>query len=58
MMNAYFDYLREKGEKAVFGQMVTFQSRRCAKVLERYGFRSLKSARSQSGATSIPNPST
>ena len=39
MMNAYFDYLREKGEKAVFGQMVTFESRRGAKVLERYGFR-------------------
>ena len=39
MMNAYFDYLRSKGEKAVFGQMVTFESRRGAKVLERYGFR-------------------
>jgi hypothetical protein len=39
MMNAYFDYLRGKGEKAVFGQMVTFESRRGAKVLERYGFR-------------------
>jgi hypothetical protein len=39
MMNAYFDYLREKGEKAVFGQIVTFESRRGAKVLERYGFR-------------------
>jgi hypothetical protein len=42
MMNAYFDYLREKGEKAVFGQMVTFESRRGAKVLERYGFRILE----------------
>ncbi|HEY5741008.1 MAG TPA: hypothetical protein VIS99_00595 [Terrimicrobiaceae bacterium] len=39
MMNAYFDYLREKGEKTVFGQIVTFESRRGAKVLERYGFR-------------------
>ena len=35
----HFDYLRERGEKAVFGQMVTFESRRGAKVLERYGFR-------------------
>ena len=39
MMNAYFDDPRSKGEKAVFGQMVTFESRRGAKVLERYGFR-------------------
>lgn len=38
MMNAYFDYLRKQGEKAVFGQMVTFESRRGAKVLQRYGF--------------------
>jgi ribosomal protein S18 acetylase RimI-like enzyme len=42
MMNAYFDYLRENGERAVFGQMVTFESRRGAKVLERYGFRVLE----------------
>lgn len=39
MMNMYFDYLRAKGEKAVFGQMVTFESRRGARVLERFGFR-------------------
>ncbi len=38
MMNAYFDYLRSKGEKAVFGQMVTFESRRGARVIERFGF--------------------
>jgi len=38
MLNAYFDYLRACGEKAVFGQMVTFESRRGAKVLERFGF--------------------
>lgn len=38
MMNSYFDYLRTKGEKAVFGQMVTFESRRGARVLERFGF--------------------
>lgn len=39
MLNTYFDYLRAAGEKAVFGQLVTFESRRGAKVLERYGFR-------------------
>lgn len=39
MLNAYFDYLRSCGEKAVFGQLVTFESRRGAKLLERFGFR-------------------
>jgi len=39
MLNQYFDYLRSRGEKAVFGQLVTFESRRGAKVLERFGFR-------------------
>ncbi len=39
MLDGYFDFLRKAGDKAVFGQMVTFESRRGAKVLERYGFR-------------------
>lgn len=39
LMNAYFDYLRAAGEKSVFGQMVTFESRRGARVIERFGFR-------------------
>lgn len=39
MMRMYFDFLRAHGEKEVFGQMVTFESRRGAKVLERFGFR-------------------
>lgn len=42
LMNMYFDYLRSRGEKAVFGQMVTFESRRGAKVMERFGFRVLE----------------
>ena len=42
MMNAYFDFLRSHGEKAVFGQMVTFVSRRGARVLERFGFHVLE----------------
>lgn len=42
MMNLYFDFLRSRGEKAVFGQMVTFESRRGARVLERFGFHVLE----------------
>ncbi len=38
LMNTYFSFLESKGETSVFGQMVTFESRRGAKVLERYGF--------------------
>ncbi len=39
LINAYFEYLRAHGEKAVFGQLVTFESRRGSKLLERFGFR-------------------
>ncbi|MFM8983277.1 MAG: GNAT family acetyltransferase, partial [Spartobacteria bacterium] len=39
MMTRYCDFLRSKGETQVFGQMVTFESRRGAKVFERFGFR-------------------
>ena len=35
----YFSHLRANGEKQVFGQVVTFEDRRGAKVFERYGFR-------------------
>jgi hypothetical protein len=42
LLNAYFEYLKACGEKAVFGQMVTFESRRGTKVLERFGFRVLE----------------
>ncbi|HEY8899876.1 MAG TPA: hypothetical protein VIM61_05650 [Chthoniobacterales bacterium] len=38
LLNKYLDYLNAAGEKAVFGQMVTFESRRGAKLFERYGF--------------------
>jgi hypothetical protein len=38
MMTRYLDFLRSKGESRVFGQMVTFESRRGAKVFERFGF--------------------
>jgi len=39
LLEAYFGYLRRAGERAVFGQIVTFESRRGARVFERYGFR-------------------
>jgi hypothetical protein len=38
MLKAYCEFLRAHGERAVFGQMVTFESRRGAKVFERFGF--------------------
>lgn len=34
----YFNHLRAHGEKQVFGQVVTFEDRRGARVFERYGF--------------------
>ena len=39
LMDAYLKYLHACGEKRVYGQMVTFESRRGAKMFERYGFR-------------------
>jgi ribosomal protein S18 acetylase RimI-like enzyme len=44
LMDAYLAYLAEHGEKRVYGQMVTFESRRGAKMFERYGFRVLNRA--------------
>jgi hypothetical protein len=41
IVNRYLEYLRDAGEKSVFGQMVTFDSRRGAPVFERYGFQVL-----------------
>ncbi|MBJ7259554.1 MAG: hypothetical protein JHD33_08445, partial [Chthoniobacterales bacterium] len=35
----FLRHLRAHGEKQVFGQVVTFEDRRGAKVFERYGFR-------------------
>jgi len=42
MAQMYFDFLRTHGEKEVFGQVVTFESRRGAKLFERFGFRVLE----------------
>ncbi|MGC3988337.1 MAG: hypothetical protein QM796_01385 [Chthoniobacteraceae bacterium] len=41
LMDAYLTYLHACGEKRVFGQMVVFESRRGAKMFERYGFKVL-----------------
>ncbi len=38
LMNCYLDHLRSKGVRQVYGQVVTFESRRGAKLFERYGF--------------------
>lgn len=42
LMNAYLDYLRGVGVTSVYGQVVTFETRRGAKVFERYGFQVLE----------------
>jgi len=44
LTNIYLKYLRDHGEKRVFGQMVVFEDRRGAKMFERYGFRVLNKA--------------
>lgn len=41
LMESYLTYLKDCGEKAVYGQMVVFESRRGAKMFERYGFKVL-----------------
>jgi hypothetical protein len=38
LMSAYLSYLYRSGEKRVYGQIVTFESRRGEKMFERYGF--------------------
>ena len=41
LMDAYLAYLHDHGEKRVYGQVVTFESRRGSKMFERYGFKVL-----------------
>ena len=45
LFSAYFGYLYHNGEKRVYGQIVTFESRRGEKMFERYGFKVLNRAR-------------
>jgi hypothetical protein len=44
LMSAYLSYLYQQGEKHVYGQIVTFESRRGEKMFERYGFKVLNRA--------------
>ena len=44
LFSAYFRYLYERGERRVYGQIVTFESRRGEKMFERYGFKVLNRA--------------
>ena len=44
LLSAYFTYLYRCGEKRVYGQIVTFESRRGEKMFERYGFRVMNRA--------------
>src|SRR5689334_1815035 len=41
LMSAYLSYLYKRGEKRVYGQIVTFESRRGEQMFERYGFKVL-----------------
>jgi hypothetical protein len=44
LLSAYFTYLYKSGEKRVYGQIVTFESRRGEMMFERYGFRVMNRA--------------
>lgn len=41
LIDAYLAYLRARGEKRVYGQMVSFANRRGEKMFQRYGFKLL-----------------
>jgi hypothetical protein len=44
LLSAYFRYLYGCGDKRVYGQIVTFESRRGERMFERYGFRVMNRA--------------
>ena len=52
----YFNHLRANGEKQVFGQVVTFEDRRGAKVFERYGFRVIEKREITKYRSHSPDP--
>ncbi len=45
LFSSFFGYLYRCGEKRVYGQIVTFESRRGEQMFERYGFKVLNRAR-------------
>ncbi len=56
LMDAYLAYLHTQGERRVYGQMVTYESRRGSKMFERYGFRVLNKARISKYDNLYPEP--
>lgn len=56
LLGEYFDYLRAAGEKAVFGQVVTFSGRRGTRLFERYGFQVLERREITKYRTVHPEP--
>jgi hypothetical protein len=56
LLGEYFDYLRAAGEKAVFGQVVTFSGRRGTRLFERYGFQVLERKEITKYRTVHPEP--
>ena len=44
LLSAYFSYLHRSGDKRVYGQIVTFESRRGERMFARYGFRVMNRA--------------
>ena len=57
LLSAYLRYLYQCGERRVYGQIVTFESRRGEKLFERYGFKVFNRARSRNTNRSILNRS-
>ena len=56
LMNSYLDHIRCKGVRQVYGQVVTFESRRGAKVFERYGFQVVERKEITKYRNSHPEP--
>jgi ribosomal protein S18 acetylase RimI-like enzyme len=56
LMDLYLDHLRERGVRQVYGQVVTFEGRRGAKVFERYGFQVLNRSEITKYRKSHPEP--
>jgi ribosomal protein S18 acetylase RimI-like enzyme len=56
LMDQYLRYLHERGEKRVYGQMVTFESRRGSKMFERYGFKVVNRAQISKYRELFPEP--
>ena len=56
LMSAYLSYLYRNGEKRVYGQIATFESRRGERMFERYGFRVMNRAEITKYKSFYPEP--